>query len=562
MGVPIRDITIVGGGTTGWLAAAILNHRLQWGFGHPEGVRVTVIESPSVPIIGVGEATIPPIRRTLDLLEVSEAEFVTRTNATFKLGVRFDDWHRPDGDKPKSFFHPFSGGVQVAGRNPAASLLAYGLPDGLEIDPQLGNLVGHGVAAAAANKSPRRIGDPPFQGVLGYAYHVDAGQLSAFLQEISVARGVTHVRDDVVGVERDARGHIAALQLAEGGRRPVELVLDCSGFRGLLINEAMEEPFVSFAPYLFNDRAVAVQVAHREGEPLSPETVATAMDSGWRWRIPLQSRVGAGYVFSSGFISDGEATDALVGALNGAERLMEPRVLKMRVGRSRRSWVGNCVALGLASGFIEPLESTAIQFVDYACRRILQCLPTSDFEPAPIAKFNSEIEALYDDVRDFLGLHFTLGDRDDTPYWRAMRHDVKRSDRLEACLDLWRHALPDIYDPRSEAIFTFWSVSCVLFGKGFYNGQLATQSDLLPKPVWERYLRDFTALRTGMLNVLPDHAEALRAMAQTAVIGESAARLPAARNLPSMGVALGPSMPVMSPEIHHLHGHDATTGQR
>ncbi len=550
MGKPIRNITIVGGGSTGWLAAAILNHRLQWGFAHPDGVQITLIESPEVPIIGVGEATIPPIRRTLELLEISEDEFVARTNATFKLGVRFDNWHRPDGGKPKSFFHPFTGGVQIGGRNPAASLLRYGLPEGLDVDPQLTNLVGHGVAAAAASKSPRRHGDPPYQGALGYAYHVDAALFSAFLQEVSIARGVTHVRDTVAGIERDERGHIAALRLAGGQRHDVELVLDCSGFRGLLINQALEEPFESFAPYLFNDSAVAVQTAHPDGEALAPTTVSTAMGNGWRWRIPLQSRVGNGYVFSSAFATDAQATDDLLAALEGQQRLVEPRTLKMRVGRCRRSWVGNCVALGLAGGFVEPLESTGIQFVDFACRRLLQCLPSSDFEPGPIAKFNAQMASIYEDVRDFLGLHFTLGDRDDTPYWRAMHHEAKRSDRLQECLDLWRAALPDPYDPRPSDIFTFWSVSAVLFGKGFYADSNLVGTDLLPRPVWERYIHDFLAIRTGLLAKLPDHAEMLQTMIDAAVTGESAARQPRSRHTPTLGVALGPSIPVMSAEHH------------
>ncbi|NML05722.1 tryptophan halogenase family protein [Sphingomonas sp. G-3-2-10] len=547
MAKPIRNITIVGGGTTGWLAAAVLNHRLQWGFAHPEGVSITLIESPEVPIIGVGEATLPGLLTTLQSLEISEAEFVTRTNATFKLGVKFDDWHSPKGGKPSSYFHPFTGGVQVAGRNPALSLLRYGLPEDLDIDPQLGNIIGHGVAAASSFKSPKRPTDAPYQGPLGYAYHVDATLFAAFLQEIAVARGVSHVTDTVRSVERNERGHIAALQLAEGGRHEVELVIDCSGFRGLLINQALEEPFISFSDYLLNDRAVVVQVKHGEGERLAPVTNSTALGSGWRFRIPLQSRYGTGYIHSSAFIDRAAATDELMASLGDAEKMVEPREIRMRVGRTRRSWVGNCVALGLASGFVEPLESTAIQFVDHACRRLLQCLPSSDFEPAPIEKFNTQMADLYDDVRDFLGLHFTLGDRDDTPYWRAMRNEVKRSDKLEECLALWKDALPDSYDPRRSDIFTFWSVACVLFGKNYYDTPPLSGSDLLPQSVWENYLRNFVNMRKGLLGLLAGHEEMLRLMGEQAVIGESAARRPSHNAVPVRGVALGPPVPVMMP---------------
>lgn len=546
MGKPIRNVTIVGGGSTGWLAAALLNHRLQWGFAHPEGVRITLIESPEVPIIGVGEATIPPIRHTLEMLEISEAEFVSRTHATFKLGVRFDNWHAPEGGKPKSFFHPFTGGVQVAGRNPAVSLINYGIPQGVDVDPQFGNMVGHGVAAASAFKSPRRFSDPPYRGVLGYAYHVDAALFGGFLKEIAIARGVEHVCDTVVGVERDERGHIAALQLRSGERHEVEFVIDCSGFRALLIQETLQEPFISFSDYLLNDRAVAVQLAHNEGDRLAPFTLSTAMDGGWSWRIPLQSRMGTGYVFSSAFLREEEAAETLLANAGANAPIVEPRALKMRVGRHARSWVGNCVAIGLAGGFVEPLESTSIQFVDYACRRLLQCFPSTDFEPARIAKFNHQISKIYDDVRDFLGLHFTLSDREDTEYWRAVRHESKRSDQLEECLRLWQHALPDVYDPRSSEIFTFWSVACVLAGKGHYSQPIQSGTDLLPRPVWDRYVHDFLNLRTGVLAALPDHEEVLEALGKAAVHGESAARQSAQRGVPTYGVALGPTLPVMS----------------
>jgi hypothetical protein len=510
-------------------------------------VRITLIESPGVPIIGVGEATIPPVRHTLQMLEIDENEFVSRTQATFKLGVRFDDWGVDVAGRRTSFFHPFTGGVQVGGRNPAMSWLAYGVPGDLGIDPQLGNVIGHGVAAAEACRAPRRHDDVPFGGGLGYAYHLDAGLFSGFLQEVATARGVTHVRDKVIGVERDDRGHIAALQLAEGGRHPVEFVVDCSGFRGLLINEALEEPFLSFSDYLFNDSAIAIQVAHGDEPDLYPATISAAMDSGWSWRIPLQSRVGTGHVFSSAFISRDEAADALIARNAGQELVTQPREVPMRVGRCRNAWVGNCVAIGLAGGFLEPLESTSIQFVDYACRRLLQFLPSTDFEPEPIAKFNAEVAAAYDEVRDFLGLHFTLGNRDDTPYWRAMRHEAKRSDALEHCLALWRRALPDIYDPRPSTIFTFWSVTCVLFGKGFYDAAPGVGTDLLPRPIWERYLREMAGLRGAVVDSLPGHGELLAAMRAAAVPGTSAGRAAGTRAIPMLGNALGPASPVMTP---------------
>ena len=547
MGKPIKNITIVGGGTAGWLVAAFLNHRLQWGAGHGEDVRITLIEAPDVPTVGVGEATIPGIRVTLAMLEIDEAEFVTRTDATFKLGVQFNDWHDPAGPLPRSYFHPFSGGVQIAGRNPGASLLAYGVPAELGLDPQFGNVIGHGVAAALAGKSPRRLDDAPYNGTMGYAYHLDAGKFADFLREVATARGVVHLRDRVTHVERADNGHIAALDLAETGRWPVELVIDCSGFRSLLLNQALGEPFEAYSDYLPNDRAVAIPIEREAGARYPTATISTAMENGWRWQIPLQSRMGSGYVYSSAFTEDMAAADRLLDAMPGARPVRDPNFLKMRVGRSRRSWVGNCVAIGLSGGFIEPLESTAIQFVDYACRRLLQCLPSTDFEPAPIAKFNAQIASLYEDVRDFLGLHFTLGDRQDSAYWRMIRHDIKRSDRLEHCLELWRHALSDPYDPRPSEIFTFWSVNCVLFGKGFYADRRPVGTDLLPEAHWQRYLHHLVTLRPPYLGRLPDQETVLDAMRAVAVPGTSAGNKPAPRPMPMLGFSLGPSLPVLTP---------------
>ncbi len=495
----------------------------------------------------------------LKLLDIDEDEFVARTQATFKLGVRFEDWDRDDasgagaaasGTPVRSFVHPFTGGLQLAGRNPAASLLAYGLPEDVAIDPQLANLVGHGVAAIAAHRSPRSLADAPYAGAINYAYHFDAGLFAAFLREVCIARGVAHVRDTVIGVDQDGRGHIAALDLGSGARRAIELVIDCSGFRGLLINEALQEPFISYADYLPNDRAVAIQVAHDEARALLPATVSTASDAGWTWRIPLRSRVGTGHVFASGFMTDDQAIDTLVRRNAGFAPLTDARAIAMRVGRCRNSWVGNCVAIGLASGFIEPLESTSIQFVDYACRRLLRAMPSRAFEPTQIARFNTEMAALYEEVRDFLGLHFTLGNRRDTPYWRAVANDAKRSDALVHCLELWRHALPDDFDPRSDVAFGAGSVRAVLFGKGFYTRPIAIGTDLLPRAHWDRYARQIAALQQTLVRSLPSHADMLRIMVDRAEVGATAARKPPAFAMPDKHDPFAHEPQIMAADTH------------
>ena len=545
MGRPIQSVTIVGGGTAGWLTAAMLNHRLQWGYGHPDGVKITLIESPDTPTVGVGESTLPAIKQTLELLEISEAEFVTRTNATFKMGVKFEGWHAKQGPRRETFYHPLTGGVQLAGRNPAASLLTYGVPDQFPLENELGDIVSHAVAAVEAGRSPRHPQHRPFDGSFGYAYHLDAGLLAEFLREVATARGVVHVLDHVVGMTKNARGHIETLELKRGGHHEVELVIDCTGFGGILINKIMGEPFVSYADFLPNDRAVALQVEHGPGQSLFPATRVTALDAGWRWRIPLQSRMGTGYVFSSAFAEDQAAIDELNATQVGEAPLMQPKVLKMRIGRCARSWVGNVVSIGLSSGFIEPLESTAIQFIDFACRRLLLSLPSSDFEDSCRDKFNAEINDLYDEVRDFLSLHFTLGDREDTPYWRACRHEVKQSDRLKECLAIWRHTLPDVYDPWLGKVFNYLSVSDILIGKGFYSGGLNTGADLMPETMWREYLAEVMRVRPRLLGPLPTPEVALAAMAKTFTPGESAHRAPAIHSRVQQGVALGLTQRVM-----------------
>lgn len=527
MGKPIGNITIVGGGTSGWIVAAYLNHRLQWGLTGRKDVRITLIESPTVPTIGVGEATVPTLKGTLRILEISEAEFMTRTNATLKLGIRFDNWQRRADGMPYSYVHPFTGGATVRGRNPGYSFRRYGLP-GRETahgDDFL-DTISHARAAMDQVKGVRGLDDPEFSGPLQYAYHLDAALFAEFLKDLCVSRGVEHVRDDVDGVSHDERGHIASLRLRNGGDWPVELVIDCTGFRGLLINEAMDEPFLPLSEYLLNDRAIPIQVRRERPRTIVPATISTAMDSGWSWRVPLRSRDGTGYVYSSAFVSDDEALEEFGRKLGGVEQLTPPRVLKMRVGHSRRSWVKNCVAIGPSSGFLEPLESTAIMSIELATRWLLQNFPTADFEAPLLRQFNRNVERFYDEVRDFLGLHFALSNRDDTPYWRAVRNEAKLSDALRENLAVWKHVLPSIADARTDTIFSHWSVQSVLFGKGFYDDAPLTQIDVVPPEVWRIFWAETRARGRATMDGLPDHFALIEAIRERAVIGESAARTP------------------------------------
>lgn len=531
MGKPITNIAVVGGGTAGWIVAAYLNHRLQWGLTGRPDVRVSLIESPRIPTIGVGEATVPTLKATLRILEISEAEFLLRTEGSFKLGIRFDDWQRRADGTPYSYCHPFTGGSAVRGRNPGYSFLEYGLP-GQEAahGSDFLDTVSHTRAALDQRKGPRSLDGADFTGPLHYAYHIDAGLLAEFLREICVARGVEHVRDEVHGITRDERGFITSLRLAERGDRPVELVIDCTGFQGLLINKMMEEPFVPLSDYLLNDRAIPIQVRRGDRADILPATVATAMDSGWSWRIPLHTRDGTGYVYSSAFASDEEALDGLTRLIGAEDWLVDPRVIHMRVGHSRRSWVNNCVAIGPSSGFLEPLESTAIMSIELAVRWLLQNFPTLDFEPPLQRQYNRNLQRFYDEVRDFLALHFSLSNREDTPYWRAVRNDAKLSDGLRENLALWKHALPSSDDARTSGIFGHWSVQCVLFGKGYYDDAAPTRTDIVPIEAWRWYWADFRARKRATIGALGDHFELLEAIRARAVAGSSLDRRPKGRD--------------------------------
>jgi tryptophan halogenase len=526
MGKPITNITIVGGGTAGWITAAYLNHRLQWGATATREVAITVIESPDVGTIGVGEATVPTLKQTLQMLQISEAEFVQRTDATFKLGIWFKDWNREADGKPVGYIHPFTGGMTVLGHNPGYSFKKYGMPGREKVsDQDFVRTISSSLIAMEMMRGPRAIDGPEFGGALQYAYHIDAGKLANFLEEVCIARGVKHIRDNVLDVRLDDRGFISSLQLKENGEWPIELVIDCTGFQGLLINKTLKEPFESYSDYLLNDRAIPIQIKHDDAQALKPVTTCTALKAGWSWNIPLQSRVGTGYVFSSAFTSEDAALDEFREYLGEQARDANPRVLKMRVGRTRRSWVKNCIAIGLSSGFIEPLESTAIMSVELMARWVLHTLPTTDFEEPLIEQFNTRIRDLYEEVRDFLSIHFSQSDRDDTPYWKAVRHEAKRSDNLNENLSLWKYSLPSPINERKARVFNSWSVQCLLMGKNFYRDANLIGEELVPPPIWEQYVREIQSERNQVLNRIADHRRLVDHMCSQKVSG-SAIKVP------------------------------------
>lgn len=417
-------VVVLGGGTAGWMTAASLAKLL------PDRVSVDLIESEDIGIIGVGEATLPHIRGFVERLGIREAEFMKATHATYKLGIDFRDFGRIG----ESYIHPFgSFGEELAGvgfhhywlelqrREQAAPLGEYSLC----------------VSAARANRFQPPSQDMTLASTYGYAYQFDATLFGPFMRDFGQSLGVARHEGLVTNVERDGdTGDVTALVLKDGRRIEGDLFVDCSGFRSLIAQQKLDVKFLPFASNLFNDRAVVMPTPH-DCEP-KPQTDSIAMRAGWRWRIPLITRVGNGYVYSSAHISDAEAEAELREALGQPEA--EARFLTMKVGRVEETWRGNCLAAGLAQGFIEPLEATALHIVIATALEFAQAYEAGGFTPQHRDAFNASIAARYEGIRDYIVAHYRLGQRSNSGYWRANATNDALSDGLKAMMSAWfRH---------------------------------------------------------------------------------------------------------------------------
>ncbi len=405
----IRRILVVGGGTSGWMTAAALSHRMSG-----QDVQVTLIESAEIGTVGVGEATVPHIRFFNAKLGFDEADFMARTKATFKLGIEFRDW----GRKGDSYIHPFGafgeaiGGVEF--HHHWARLHRAGHPDPLET-------YSLPIAAARAGRFAYPSEDQSsILSTFSYAYQFDAGLYARFLRDYAEARGVERIEGKIIEVAQDSEsGFVTSVTLENGEAIAADLFVDCSGFRGLLIEGALKAGYEDWSHWLPCNRAVAVPCAAK-GE-LSPYTRATAKDAGWIWRIPLQHRVGNGHVYCSDYISDEDAADGLVSQLE-SEPLAKLNFLRFTTGKRRTQWSKNVVAIGLSAGFLEPLESTSIHLIQLAIGRLLDLFPDKSWDPMLAVEYNRLMDLEYERVRDFLILHYNATERDDTPFWRYVRN--------------------------------------------------------------------------------------------------------------------------------------------
>jgi tryptophan halogenase len=411
-------IVVLGGGTAGWMTAAALATGLK-------GTTVELVESEDIGIVGVGEATFPSIRAYHQILGIPESDFLRATNGTYKLGIKFRDWRVRGED----YYHTFGDFGQLDGPNALwgqyrrhvnAGLPAFGeqcLPTVMALNDRF---CAPGKDAAHFN----------------YAYHFDANLYARFLRDIAIARGVRRTEGKVVDVTRRQDGGVAALKLDDGRVVAGDLFIDCSGFTSLLLGRTLGEPFVDFSRWLPVDRAWACPSA-RAGTGLTPYTRATALDAGWAWRIPLQDRTGNGHVFSTRFIDEDKAREQLLQQLDG-EALAEPRLLRFTTGHRARFWSHNVVGIGLATGFLEPLESTSIYLVQVGIGRLMTLLQRGGaVPPASIEAYNTGLVRQFERIRDFILMHYCLTARRDTPFWTAMAA-TELPETLAYKLHAWR----------------------------------------------------------------------------------------------------------------------------
>src|SRR5277367_1810706 len=419
----IKRIAIVGGGTAGWLAASMLARALPG-----TGTIITVIESPDIGTVGVGEATIPPIIDVLRFLSIDEADFVRHTQATYKLGIKFSDWKQVG----HSYWHPFGVFGAPILRRPFYHCWHKAVAAGLA--PRFNDYSACATLGDAGRfLFPDSNSESPAAG-LRYALHFDATLVAKYLRSYAERLGVVRIERTVRGTTRLANGFLDELHFSDGSTLRADLYIDCSGFRGVLIEEALGTGYIDWSSMLPCDRAVAFPTALTSARP--PYTHSRARGAGWHWRIPLQHRAGNGYVYSSNHCSDDMACEDLLSTV-GEKPLAEPRFLRFVTGRRKLFWNRNCVALGLASGFLEPLESTSIHLVTSGIYHLLEHFPDKRFHPTNIASYNAELTDENERIRDFIVLHYCLTQRDDAPLWRYCRA-MAIPDSLRQRIDLYR----------------------------------------------------------------------------------------------------------------------------
>lgn len=508
MATPVKRIVIVGGGTAGWLTAAVIaaKHKSRM----PSGFNVTLVESPNTPIIGVGEGTWPTLRSTLSRVGVSETEFLRECEAAFKQGGRFVGW--TTGEPDDSYYHPLMLPQSFAqlnlvpywlSRRNKASFCDAVCPQGRICDAGLG---------------PKTITTPEYDAMANYAYHLDAGKFAPFMQRHCCEKlGVRHVLADVQHATFTQDGDIRSIVTEQAGEIEGDLFVDCSGFRALLIGQALGIPFKECGDILFCDTAMVIQLPYDDpSAPVPTHTTATAQSAGWIWDIGLQNRRGIGHVYSSRHISDDEAERELRAYVGPAGNGLSVRKIPIRAGHRETFWKRNCVAVGLAAGFLEPLEASAIVLVELSAKIIAEQMPVCrEVMDVVAARFNATTGYRWGRIIDFLKLHYVITKRRDTGFWRDNTDPVSVPDRLKDLLELWRYQSPWFHDEfdRVEEVFPSASYQYVLYGMG-YETEVEPDSLGDDARVAERALRENAMHTERLRSTLPRHRDLLRKIAE------------------------------------------------
>lgn len=489
----ISNITIVGGGSAGWMAATALATYLG------KGATIRLVESEEIGIVGVGEASVPHIRLfNGQWLGIDEAEFVKRTQGTIKLGIQFNDWGRI-GD---SYIHGFGAIGRSLGPLPFHQFWLKLFLSGRAAP--IGDYSPQTVMAPRGKFAPRDHNAVPNSPLadIAYAYHFDATLYARYLRELAESRGVQRIEGKVVGVKQRAHdGFVESLTLDSGAVVDGELFIDCSGFRALLIEQTLKTGYLDWTHYLPCDRALAVP--SESVDPVTPYTRATARAAGWQWRIPLQHRVGNGYVYSSQHISDDEAAASLLANLDG-KALAEPRQLQFTTGMRKKFWNKNVVALGLASGFLEPLESTSIYLAQSGITRLLSLFPKSDFNPLLAERYNRESVTEYERIRDFLVLHYHATERTDTPFWNHCR-TMEIPDSLREAIELFRY--DGRYFRNGEDFFALPSWVQVMLGQRITPQGYHPIVDDMPEDKLLDYVEGMRTTFMHAVSAMPTHQQ-------------------------------------------------------
>lgn len=444
----MRKVVIVGGGSAGWMTAAYLNGALN-DRGKKKSVDITLIESPDIPRISVGEATVPSIHHMLEVIGVDEIEFMKATDATFKQSIKYVNWLENKGE---SYHHPFSratpGPIDKTGERWMKSLR----------DIPFMETVSAQTIISEITLSPKTLNGQPAPAPLKYAYHFDAQLFADYLSAFSVARGVTHIRANVQDVAVSGDGNITHVSLEDAQYISGDIFIDCTGFKALLMEKALGVGFEDYSQWLLCDQAIVAQFDYENHFPgvVRPYTTCTAQSAGWIWDTPTQTRRAIGYVHASEFISEDQAKTELLAYQDKSLKDAETRVIKFKVGQRKKAWAGNCIAIGLSGGFIEPLESTGLYMSELAVVTLAEHFPYKDEDTLPLAfRFNRIISNRYYEILDFINLHYCLTRRNDTAFWREVQKPDRINDRLKAKLAHWHIKAPSQSDFEDQAFYGY-----------------------------------------------------------------------------------------------------------